>query len=248
MPRLEPDAWETVRLDYEAGLGIRELAKKYNVDKVTIQRRAKKWRRDPKSEIEVRVVKKVVEKEAAKRRATAAANVPTHVPTDVPGGMGAMQNVPTNVPTLPPDAPVTKEEAAEAEAERRATVATRHRDEWEDFEAVKQEAEDVFFDPPMITRVVQTGDKTYTYDIPDFSKIDAAKRLAEVILIRQKGERAAFQLDKNVNTDKVVEAEERDRIIRDTFSMLRDAAKRAVEKQKEAEQQVIIDITPEGTA
>ena len=250
MPRLDKEAWETVRLDYEAGMGIRDLARKYKVDKVTIQRRAKKWRRDPQTEIEVRVVKKVVEAEAKKRRAK---DVPSDVPTDVPGDTGATQNVPTVVPNLPPDAPLTKEEAAEAEAERRASVVTRHRDEWDAFEAVKQQAEETFFDPPMITRTVQTGDKTYTYDVPDFSQIDAAKRLAEVILIRQKGERAAFQLDKNVNTDKAVEASERDRIIRDTFAVLRDAARKAAEKQRELdererEMQRMVDITPKGNA
>lgn len=246
MPRLSKEAWESLRLDYEAGMSLRAMGERYGVDKKAIQQKASNhgWRRDPQSEIEVRVVRKVVEKEAAKRRAK---NVPGDIPTQ-PDGAGDIPKSPQEAEPLlprPVDAPITKEEAAEAEAERRAVVVTRHRDEWDDFEAVKAQAIKTFFDPPMITRTVQTGDKTYTYDVPDFSQIDAAKRVAEVILIRQKGERASFQLDKNVNTDKVVEAAERDRIIAETFTMLRDAARKAAEKQKEAEAEPqIIDITP----
>jgi hypothetical protein len=254
MPRLSKEAWDALRLDYEAGMSLRNLGERYGVDKKAIQQKASNhgWRRDPQSEIEVRVVKKVVENEAKKARAK---KVPGDIPTQ-PDGTGDIPKSPQTAEPLlprPVDAPLTKEEAAEAEAERRASVVTRHRDEWDAFEAVKQRAEETFFDPPMITRTVQTGDKTYTYDVPDFSQIDAAKRLAEVILIRQKGERAAFQLDKNVNTDKVVEASERDRIIRDTFAVLRDAARKAAEKQRELdererEMQRMVDITPKGNA
>ena len=151
-------------------------------------------------------------------------------------------------PPLVPAArgPLTREEAIEAEAERRATVITRHRDEWDAFEEVKDEAMEVFRKPPMITRVVQTADKVMTYEIPDFSKIDAAKRIAELIMIRQRGERASVQLDRNVNTDRIVEAEERDRLIQSTFQTLRDAVKRAADRQREVDREAekIIDITP----
>ena len=250
MPRLSKEAWEALRLDYEARMSLRALGEKYGVDKKAIQQKASNhgWRRDPANELEMTVVKKVVENEAKKARAK---KVPGDIPTE-PDATGDIPKSPQQAVQLvppPPDAPLTKEEAIEAEAERRANVVTRHRDEWDDFEKVKAQAIATFFDPPMITRTVQTGDKTYTYDVPDFSQIDAAKRVAEVILIRQKGERASFQLDKNVNTDKVVEASERDRIIADTFSMLRDAARKAAEKQRELEErerevQKIIDITP----
>lgn len=254
MPVLSPDVWEMLRLDYEAGrVAIRELAKRYGVDKKTITNRARKqrWLRDPRGELEEATVIKVVENEAKRARKKASPRVaPTQgAPGEPPPPDGGPQPAPT--PTAVVRGPLTREEAIEAEASRRASVVTRHRDEWDRFEHVVQAAMQVYDDPPMITRVVQTGDKVMTYEVPDFSKIDAAKRLGEILMIRQKGERASFQLDKNVNTDKVVEAEERDRIVQDTFRMLREAAKKAAERaaEKEAEGEKIIDITPtKGTA
>ena len=40
MPRLDKDAWEAWRHDYEAGMTIRALAERYKVDKAASQRKA----------------------------------------------------------------------------------------------------------------------------------------------------------------------------------------------------------------
>lgn len=227
---IPPDVWIKVRAYWETtGASLRQTAEMFGVPKSSLHwhYRTEGWRRNPEGEVEIATVTKVAQQEAKRIL-----------------GQGVQrksvqeQGLVSNVTKIPE----THAEVVETEAEIRANRIMRHRDQWQRFEdEVEAEAVRVFHDPPMRIRIVKGRDgEPMEVTTPDYSKVEVAKRIGEIIANRQKSERDAYNLAHNLNLSKKAEEAERDAMIKDTFSMLREAVREAKAREE------AIDITPSG--
>jgi virulence-associated protein VagC len=231
---LTVEEWLAVRAEWErTGASLKGLAQKWGVaiETITKRKKAQVWRRDPTNEVERRVVRKVAEKTAAQ------SGINT---TTFTGGNSQPVEVPPTPVALTPD------EVIERTAEERAAVIMRHQQEWRDFAEVRLAAVEVFFKPDYIETTVIKGDKTYVRRTPDYSKIALAKTLADTLLVQHRGERAAHNLEHNLNQTRAQDLAKRDEMIRETFAAIRDAATQLKEAEEAAAKAKAktIDITP----
>lgn len=237
---LSPEEWAMVRAEWERkGPSLRELSRKWGIAVETIKKRkgAQNWRRDPTDEIQRRTVKKVAEKTAAQR---AGQKPSTSIAGPVEGTSPSVELPPV------PAVILTPEEVIEHTAEERAAVVMRHQQEWRDFEKVRLEAVAVFHHPDVRIRRIIKGESVVEEEILDYSKIEYAKKLAETLLIKHRGERAAHSLDHNLNTTKAQDIAKRDEMIKETFGAIREAARRLRDAEEAAAkaQAKTIDVTP----
>lgn len=238
---LSPEEWAMVRAEWERkGPSLRELSRKWGIAVETIKKRkgAQSWRRDPTDEIQRRTVKKVAEKTAAQRSGQKP-NVSISGPVEGTSPSVELPPVPAVI--------LTPEEVIEHTAEERAAVVMRHQQEWREFEKVRLAAVEVFHSPDVrIRRRISEGGSTVEEEIFDYSKIEYAKKLAETLLIKHRGERAAHSLDHNLNTTKAQDIAKRDEMIKETFGAIREAARRLRDAEEAAakEQARTIDVTP----
>lgn len=226
---MTPEQWQHVRNYWSSGAAsMRETADKFGIPFSTLQKRASReqWTLDPANPIEHATVRKVVQKEAKRVRDRGQG-----------GGQGQGQSEAT---TPLPEIPQTIEQITESEAEIRADKIMEHRQEWRDFEErIRAETLRIFAEPPTQTRRARSEDgQTVEVLVPDFSKIDAAKKIAETLAIKQKSERSAYNLDHNLNLSKKAEEAERRAAIKDTFKALQEMVQEAAERER------AIDITP----
>ena len=231
---LTAEEWLAVRAEWErTGASLKVLAQKWGVaiETITKRKKAQVWRRDPTNEVERRVVRKVAEKTAAQ----SGINTTTFT---------AGNSQPVEVPPTP--VALTPDEVIERTAEERAAVIMRHQQEWRDFEEVRQAAVEVFHNPDVRIRRRISGDSTIEEEILDYSKIEYAKKLAETLLIKHRGERAAHNLEHNLNQTRAQDLAKRDEMIRETFAAIRDAATQLKEAEEAAAKAKAktIDITP----
>lgn len=227
--RLTVAQWDTVRSYWSTtGASLRDTAKHFGLPYTSVHKhwQLDGWKRDPSNPIEEKTVRKVAQREAQR------------VIRDQDHGQNDHKNGDHSpVITIVPQTP---DEINEAEAEIRAAKVMEHRQEWRDFESrIRSEALRVFESPPMLVKYVRGPDgELVPISVPDFSKIEAAKRIAETLAIKQKAERAAYNLDHNLNLSKKAEEAERMSAIKDTFKALREMVEEVAEREK------AIDITP----
>lgn len=238
MPRLTKDQWHQIRAEWErTGASYRDLAVKWGVSAPAIQKRSheQEWLRDPTKEVERRTARKVAEAEARRRRAEKAkVNTESDVNTELLTSEEAVN--------LPAPA-MSDDEVMEETAEARAEVILRHQGEWRGYEVIRQEAIALWTKPDIrIKRTIYPDGKIVEEEIADYSRIPLAKTLGEMLMIKQKGERAAHNLDHNMNLTKAQDLEQRDQLIKSAFAAL-DAIGRKVRERMEAEAKTI-DVTP----
>lgn len=235
MPRLTKDHWRQIRAEWErTGASYRDLAEKWNVSAAAIQKHStdEEWLRDPTKEVERRTARKVAEAEARRRRAEKA-----KVDTKVDDEPSTSTTVNLPAPAMSDD------EVMEETAEARAEVILRHQGEWRGYEVIRQEAIALWTKPDIrIKRTIYPDGKIVEEEIADYSRIPLAKTLGEMLMIKQKGERAAHNLDHNMNLTKAQDLEQRDQLIKSAFAAL-DAIGRKVRERMEAEAKTI-DVTP----
>lgn len=140
--------------------------------------------------------------------------------------------------------PEQRELAIQTEAERRAAVLLRHRDEWKDVDRAQEQAFEDFHNPPMIVEeIIDAEGNIRRKEIADYRRIGEALKLTQMRAIKQKSERVAHEVDHTANMEHILQNEQRGKLIQDTMSALREAVRRAREMDGK-----IIDITPEGGA
>lgn len=125
--------------------------------------------------------------------------------------------------------------AIEVEAERRANVLRRHRDEWVKLEKYRdlslEELENA------VPREVCNEDGIVISVIePAYRKTYAFKAQVEALASRQKAERLAWGVDHNANADRIEDAKKRDAMIAETMGAIKEAVAKA--------RGPVIDVTP----
>lgn len=168
-PKLSTQQWIEIRSKYEGGQTISQLAREYKIDRKLIYRKIETegWVQDPSAEIERR----------------------TNV--HITGLAGTDGKRPTGLD------PKIRDQVIEEEAQRRAQILRRHREEWEMVETLMAEA--------FGQRVVKVKDENGVEQKKpgSFEFFKQAKITAEALAIKQKGERAAWGIPEVAEKTKI---------------------------------------------
>lgn len=133
--------------------------------------------------------------------------------------------------------------AIEKEAERRAGLIHRHRDEWVKLEKYRDLSLDEL-EHAQPREVCNEDGVVIAVIEPSYRKTYAFKAQVEALSNRQKGERLAWGVDHNQNADRIEDAKKRDRMIGETMGAIKDALSMVTKARQVATSVATIDITP----